>query len=625
MASTTRRRPTPPVGRPGTLLYRSRLSRSRPAACRRPHRPVRTCARLGLVSVFVAGLLQAVTPLANAATESPSPSPSPQGTPSPSASPGSAGASAQPQPGVPLTTMTPQSRSRVTLVLFDQDIVLVGGRDFTPATDVTVAAQTEKLGGSALIKADGDGRFILGFRVPADFNGKVDVKATQGGLSASDALNVTGPEAAAQGFQSPPLPNLPVGSTGSGSTASTGATPSPTASASPASGVPAVTPAPTPVSTPVSPSPSAARSPWPRHGAGSVTPSPSSIRATATPLTATPNVTSPTPSGTALPSLPPVTQTPGTGATPSASPAAGGTADIDGAGPQSGLPWLSGFQAHTLGPLQDFGNWRGRANDLVHVYTDRTSGWGGLVEPTWPVDVFKGFAGKLVISQPTYPKGQGSNGECAKGAYDSQWAKFGSFLVQHGRADSIVRIGWEFNGTFMYWHTDADATTFRTCFQKISAAIRSTDPQVKIDWTFNAHNSPVPSGNSPWSAYPGDEYVDYVGIDSYDHFPPSSDEATWNKQCEDVNGLCYVIRFAREHGKKVGVGEWGVASCSGNGGGDNPFYIQKMFETFKAASDVMGYDAYFADPTPGNVCSTITNGGQNPKSAAEYKKLFGAA
>jgi len=578
---------------------------------------VRTGARLGLVTVFVAGLLQAVTPLANAASESPSPQPA--STPSPTASPAASAVQASAQPGVPLTTMTPQAQSRVTLVLFDQDIVLVGGRGFTPAGDVTVAAQTEKLGGSALIKADSDGRFILGFRVPRDFNGTVDVKATQGGASATDKLAVVGPEAAAQGFQAPALPNLPVGSAGTG----TGATPAPTASASPAT-----------TATGASPSPSASPAPSPLANTGVVTPTPSSIRATATPLTATPTVTSPaaSPSSTAsaLPPLPATTATPGststssaTPASSSATPAAGGAGDIDAAGPQSGLPWLSGFQSHTLGPLQDFANWRGRANDLVHVYTDRTSGWGGLVEPSWPVDVFKGFAGKLLISEPTFPQGQGSNGDCAKGAYDDQWKKLGTFLVQHGRADSIVRIGWEFNGMFMYWHTDADAAAFRTCFQKISAAIKSTDPQVKIDWTFNAHASPVPSGNSPWGAYPGDEYVDYVGIDSYDHFPPSTDDATWNKQCEDVNGLCYVIRFAKEHGKKVGVGEWGVASCSGDGGGDNPFYVQKMFETFKAAGATMGYDAYFADPAPGNVCSTITNGGQNPKSAAEYKKLFG--
>ncbi|WP_308301970.1 glycosyl hydrolase [Frankia sp. AgKG'84/4] len=567
----------------------------------RGHRgPVRTSARLGLVSVFVLGVLGTLTPAASAVGQTPSPSPSPT-----AASPD--GAAPSPQAGVPLTTMAPQTSNRITLVLFDEDIVLVGGRNFTPSNDVTVAAQTADLGGSALIKADGDGRFILGFRVPADFKGAVNIRATQGGASVADSLDVTGPEAAAQEYKAaPPLPDLPVGSP---TTAGSGAVPQTSPSPTTGSGV-STTPFPTPTSLSPTAAPTTPLTPTatPRRRGGT------SASPAATPTTVAP-----------LPSVTGSSATPATPTAPAArpAPAPGGTADIDAGGPQSGLPWMSGFQSHQLAQLTDFGNWRGRPNDVVHVYTDRTSGWGGLVQPTWPVDLFKGFPGKLVISQPTYPKSGGSNGECARGAYDEQWKKLGSFLVAHGRADSIVRIGWEFNGTFMYWHSDADPTVFKTCFQKIATAIRSTDPQVLIDWTFNAHNSPVPSGNSPWGAYPGDEYVDYVGIDSYDHYPPSKDDATWNKQCEDVNGLCYVIRFAREHGKKVGVGEWGVASCSGDGGGDNPFYMKKMFETFKAAGDVMGYDAYFSDPTPGNVCSTITNGGQNPKAAAVYKELFG--
>ncbi|WP_308204931.1 glycosyl hydrolase [Frankia tisae] len=583
--------------------------------------------------MFVLGLLQAVTPLAQAAGETPSSQPSPTlpSAASPSATPTAstepAGTAAQ--PGVPISTMTPQTGNRIALVLFDEDIVLVGGRDFAAGDDVTVAAETTSLGASALTKADGDGRFILGFRVPADFKGTVNVKATQGAAAAVGALDVTGPEAAAQEFKTAPaLPDLPVqrsdattGTAGTApSTAPSTASPSPAAAGSPTPGASpqqsptaGVTASPGPLPSPAS---SAAAGSRGHRPFGSASPS-ATVPATTVPATTLPAAS---PSVTGLPAVPSAGPTTTTGASV---PAAGGAPDIDGGGAQSGLPWLSGFQSHQLAQLTDFGNWRGRPNDLVHVYTDRTSGWGGLVQPSWPVDLFKGFAGKLLISEPTYPKGQGDNGACARGEYDNEWKKLGSFLVEHGRGDSIVRIGWEFNGTFMYWHTDADPATFRTCFQKISAAIKSTDPQVKIDWTFNAHNSPVPTGNSPWGAYPGDQYVDYVGIDAYDHFPPSKDDATWNKQCEDVNGLCYVIRFAREHGKKVGVGEWGVASCSGDGGGDNPFYIQKMFETFKGAGDVMGYDAYFSDPTPGNVCSTITNGGQNPKAAAEYKKLFG--
>jgi hypothetical protein len=280
--------------------------------------------------------------------------------------------------------------------------------------------------------------------------------------------------------------------------------------------------------------------------------------------------------------------------------------------------------SNELAPYLAFGSWRGRPIDVAVVYTARDGGWEPIVNPKWPVGDFASFQGRLVISQPTFPKGQGTNADCASGAYDAQWKRFGTFLVQNNRADSIVRLGWEFNGNYMYWHTDGSGSQFAECFRRVATAIRSTDPNVLIDWTINAHNSPVPTSGNPFDAYPGDQYVDFVGIDPYDHYPPSKDEATWNRQCNDENGLCYFMQFARQHGKKVGVGEWGVASCSGNGGGDNPFYIQKMWDTFVANADVMGYEAYYHDAAPNNVCSTIMNGGQNPTSSALYRRLWSA-
>lgn len=445
----------------------------------------------------------------------------PTGPTSPTTSP-PAGSAADPAAGqgftnptvaalTPAATAGGTGTSSLALVLFDTDIVLVGGRSFAPSQDVAIEATTDDLGGSATVRAGADGRFLLGFQVPQGFAGTVTVTAGEGAAKTTGSLTVGTP----------------------------------------------------------SPAPTAAPAP------------------------------------------------PASGPAPASS--------VDSAGKLSGLPWMSGVHpSNELAPYLAFGDWRGRPIDISLVFTIRDSGWGPITQPDWPVNDFASFKGRLVISQPMYPKGQGNNADCAKGAYDAQWKQFGSYLVSKNRADSIVRVGWEFNGTFMYWHADSDPANFIECFRKVSTAIRSTDPQVKIDWTYNAHNSPVPGGGTPWGAYPGDQYVDYVSIDPYDHYPASRDEATFDRQCNDPNGLCYAIKFARDHGKKVGVGEWGVASCSGDGGGDNPLYIRKMWETFVANKDVMGYESYYHDSMPGNVCSTIMNGGQNPSSSAEYKKLWGA-
>ncbi|MEK7571045.1 MAG: glycosyl hydrolase [Patescibacteria group bacterium] len=305
------------------------------------------------------------------------------------------------------------------------------------------------------------------------------------------------------------------------------------------------------------------------------------------------------------------------------------------AAPNSDLPWASGVHtANELQPHLDFGTWRGNPTDvIVASFNVRDAGWGSLTKPTNIFDGlnYKSYDGILVLSVAMYPQGQGNNAACASGAYDNYWKEAGSYLDSIGRnsPSTIIRIGWEFNGDFMYWHSDADPTNFKTCWNNVAKAIRSTAPNVLLDWTFNAHGSPFPASGNPFDAYPGDEYVDIIGIDSYDHYPPSHDQAAWDNQCNTNNGLCYVINFAREHGKLFSVAEWGVAVGSADGGGDNPFYIEKMFETFMENRDILAYEAYYNAPIsiePGNVGSGIYPAAGSvdaPQSSAKYLELFG--
>ena len=91
-----------------------------------------------------------------------------------------------------------------------------------------------------------------------------------------------------------------------------------------------------------------------------------------------------------------------------------------------------------------------------------------------------------------------------------------------------------------------------------------TAPEARFVWSFNWYVSDIPEGGNPYDAYPGDDYVDFVGMDIYDLDPPSLDEASWEARCNGVAGICKLMEFARAHGKRVAVGEWGVASCGTN-------------------------------------------------------------
>jgi hypothetical protein len=325
----------------------------------------------------------------------------------------------------------------------------------------------------------------------------------------------------------------------------------------------------------------------------------------ATPTSAPPTSASPTPTATA--GQPPIT------------------------GNRSGLAWASG-----IGTEQDqthneaFGTWRGRPIDIAKVFPARDS-WSSIVSAdNFIYDNFPTFAGRMAIAVPLFPSSIANAtglSQCAAGQYNSEWSTFGSSLVSRGRANSIVQLGWEFNGTYMYWWA-SNTQQWIQCFRNAATAIRSTDPSVLIDWTQNGHGTPAAAcGGNPYNCYPGDAYVDIVGVHDYDEYPPAPTAAAFNSRANAVGGLNNVYSFAVAHNKWMSVLEWGVNNKdSVNGGGDNPLYIQMEHDWFAAHAAGNGgkfiADAYFDDGCDSsNIRSSLT-AACNPNSAVTYNNLW---
>jgi hypothetical protein len=291
-------------------------------------------------------------------------------------------------------------------------------------------------------------------------------------------------------------------------------------------------------------------------------------------------------------------------------------------GPRSQLQWSSG--AHTGSDVDAqvaFEAWRGRPMDLTMYFVDRTTGWSGLVTPGWPIDMLAPLKMRLVLSIPLFPEGMGSLAECAAGMYDSEWAKLGPFLKDRGRGDSIIRLGWGPNDSEHYWRAlENSPDDYVRCFQRAAKQIKDSGASLSIAWDFDDSAFPGSTALDPYSVYPGDEYVDFIGLEAFDMSPPVYDDASWDAKCHSPTGLCSTLEFARAHGKRLGLSEWAVVSCYGDPGGDNPFYVQKMFELFAANAGMMGFEIYYEDAT--DVCSSISDDGDRMKAAAEYKALY---
>jgi hypothetical protein len=274
-----------------------------------------------------------------------------------------------------------------------------------------------------------------------------------------------------------------------------------------------------------------------------------------------------------------------------------------------------------MSEVQAWAAFRGSAVTAVQTFADLTS-WDTMIHP-WMGSQLGSFPGQWVISESFYPDNGGDMGTCANGGYASHWAQFGDWLNSQGRSSTIVRLAWEANGDWFPWSVrNTSLATWQSCFRQVVTAIRSTDPRVRIDWTINAHSGGL-------NEYPGNGYVDIIGVDNYDQWPPSRTDAAFSQQCHEATGMCSVIAFARAHGKKFSVPEWGVvaktdtgAGRAGQAGGDNPVYIRNMYLTLHANAGALAYETYYNDASADNVHSSLLNPDENPVAAAEYARLW---
>jgi hypothetical protein len=87
-------------------------------------------------------------------------------------------------------------------------------------------------------------------------------------------------------------------------------------------------------------------------------------------------------------------------------------------------------------------------------------------------------------------------------------------------------------------------------------------------------------------------------------------------------GIQDVIDFARTHRKGASFAEWGLATpTNGNGGGDNPYYIEAMFQFFSNNKDVVAFECYFDEPAP-YIGSSLYGTDLNPEASATYARLW---
>jgi fibronectin type 3 domain-containing protein len=309
------------------------------------------------------------------------------------------------------------------------------------------------------------------------------------------------------------------------------------------------------------------------------------------------------------------------------------TAQVPSVG-RSGLPWNAGVYNNnaSASSVAGFEAWRGRPVDSILWFATRLQ-WDQF-DNDFPPDVTN-FPGIKVLAVPPFPESLGTAGlgQVAAGTHNGRWVTFGQSLVAAGLNNNktVIRIGWEMNGNWYVWSaTTGLETTFINAWRNVVNSIRAGGATaVQFDWSVNKGNQ---GNTNAWAAYPGDAYVDIIGVDFYDHWSPSFNDAQFASNRAQVPSLDDVLAKCIAANKQIALDEWGVSHNGPNGGDDNPFYIQKIWDwlnanasriAYETTYDDLGSDNDFGGKLTHNLSPPIGTS-SNPNSSALYKSLWGS-
>jgi Glycosyl hydrolase family 26 len=272
-----------------------------------------------------------------------------------------------------------------------------------------------------------------------------------------------------------------------------------------------------------------------------------------------------------------------------------------------------------VGEIRDFERWVGSKVTHVGAFLSQKS-WEQFHETSF-LDQWADSGYTLSLGVPMLVANQPGNlRQGASGAYDDHFRQLAQDLAAKRLGSTIIRLGWEFNGDWYPWAAEKDPQAFAEYFRRIVDTMRSVPgaEELRFDW-----NPAIGPAEVPEAAYPGDEYVDIVGMDIYDreYTNELADPAKrWESMVNQPFGLAWQRDFAAAHGKPISFPEWGTSDRhEGGGKQDNPLFIRNMNEWIR--SNNVEYANYFEFDAPDEQGSSLMDG-QNPAAGQLFVQLF---
>jgi len=285
-------------------------------------------------------------------------------------------------------------------------------------------------------------------------------------------------------------------------------------------------------------------------------------------------------------------------------------------------------------------NLTGITYNCVDTFANPVASWASWEEPwmfSTPSDGWRAWlaassAHQVVMGLDLIPQSISNNNnplsweqQCAAGDFNQYAKTLAENLVSYGAGGIVIRLGLEANGTWeadFVGTTDAEMSAWSQCYDNEVTAMRAVPgTHFLFVWNPNVCTADLPLNK--W--YPGNSYVDIMGIDAYDldcTTQKTVAQEGWTKYSTDsaantpadpnFPSLVNMEAFASAHGKPLSFPEWGL----GDGRSDDTAYMSNIAQTFK--DDDFAFEGYFDTGEDG----IAQLGGTIPKATAAYSTAF---
>jgi len=220
-------------------------------------------------------------------------------------------------------------------------------------------------------------------------------------------------------------------------------------------------------------------------------------------------------------------------------------------------------------------SWQGRKHDALMTYIDWCNSSQNLdFQKQEVTNIFQNNQMVIVSWMPNFCDGTPSDLDyyIAEGSYDSfivQWADLmDSILNQFPNNQVFIRLAHEMNGNWYAWSVAYPGAS-NTVEDFISMWIHTYDlvnsrwsgnNRNNVYWLWCPNNADV-GGTPAESYYPGDNYVDWVGLDGY-NWGALYSYSSWTNPAGVFDNM--IGRLQTLTNKPIAVAEWGTTSLMNN-------------------------------------------------------------